>query len=102
MTPGSAGRLPAGPPVLGPSNSVRNIGYVALTPGERITLIKRIAAALDNESWGDLNLALSEFGVQPPGDASWSDNYDYVIKCLPSAADRGLVDLHAYLYPDAD
>lgn len=74
---------------------------MALTPGERITLIKRCGAALGKSTWSEIDLTLRQFSM--PWSEQWhgNDPYDYAVEHLEGADDGKLVDLHAYLYPDA-
>jgi TIR domain len=69
--------------------------------GERITLIKRIAAGLAEQDWADIDLILGQFGFP------WSDidhdsgAYEYAVSRLQNGEDSALVQVHEYLYPDA-
>jgi hypothetical protein len=78
-------------------------GRMALTPGERITLTKRVGEALSGEQAADLFLVLETFGV-PDGvrlQGDWaSARYEYVLRRLRRASNEVLVGLHAHLYPD--
>lgn len=76
------------------------LAAMALSPAERISLIKKIAAALGEEPWTDLRLALSEFRVPEIEDAYGGGSYGYVIECMKGANDEAVEGLHAYLYPD--
>lgn len=76
---------------------------MALTPGERITLIKRIGEALKAEEQPDIDLTLNTFNAptstQP--EHGWtSEKYDYILRRLGNANSAALVGLHAHIYPD--
>ncbi|HEX6687128.1 MAG TPA: toll/interleukin-1 receptor domain-containing protein [Solirubrobacterales bacterium] len=74
---------------------------MALTPGERISLIKGISGSLAAESWTDISLTLDLFGI-PEFDDQWTDDYDYISRRLRQTGDDGaLLGLYAHLYPDA-
>lgn len=75
-----------------------------LTPGDRITLIKRIGEALQGDALPDLDLTLDTFGI--PGSVAPNydidqEKYEYVLRRMAHAADPVVVGVHAYLYPDA-
>jgi hypothetical protein len=73
-------------------------------PGERITLIKKIAARLASESFHEIDLILRQFGlglsVYYP-DADTVDSFMSVVQSIQDAEDETLVDLHALLFGDS-
>src|SRR5438552_3555836 len=76
---------------------------MALTRGERVTLIKRIAEALDAQPWANINLTLDEFGAPFLSDLDeWGTPYEYVTLRARRADDETMVGLHAHLYPDVE
>lgn len=75
---------------------------MTLPKGERLSLIKRIAAAVAGDPLPEIELALDTFGV--PGVDNWDrwdDNNGYTVLRLSYAADETLIELHAHLYADA-
>ena len=71
-----------------------------MRPGERISIIKRIAAKLAEMSGTDMGLTLRQFGVQT-SDPDWDhDFYDFAVGQLEPAADGSLVDLADHLFPE--
>lgn len=72
-----------------------------MRPGERITLIKRIASALSRgDNWADVGLTLGQFAISY--DDRWEGGlYEMVLDAAQSAPDEALLELHGYLYPDA-
>lgn len=84
----------------GGANRSRPIGkqiYTAgVTPGERINAKREIAALLAAQEWGDIDLTLSEHGLQTTD--RWSgEKYDYVIEMLKGESDESIAALHAYV-----
>lgn len=80
---------------------------MSLTPGEKVTLIKRSAQALSEEEWSEIDLVLRMFEL-PWGSDRWQEysngsKYDFAVEQLASAQfkDDAIVALHAYLSPDA-
>jgi hypothetical protein len=71
-----------------------------MTPGERITLIKRIAGTLSEEEYAEIALTLSEFGIGHDLDFD-GGRYEMVLDAGRQASDEALLGLHAYLHPDA-
>jgi hypothetical protein len=71
-----------------------------MNPGERITLIKRIAGTLSEQDYSDIRLTLGEFGV-PYDDEFAGGLYEMVLDAGRGASDEALLELHAYLHPDA-
>lgn len=75
-----------------------------MTPGQRVTLTKRIGEALEDDNLPDIDLVLDTFGVPaaPHPSESWSaQKYDYVLRRVGKASGPIVVELHAHLYPDA-
>jgi len=65
---------------------------MALTPSQRISLIKEISSRLGAENWPLIDLTLREFKL-PPTD-EWGGNSDsYVISMVEKASDQTLIDL---------
>lgn len=74
---------------------------MALTPGERISLIKGISSSLAAENWTDISLTLDLFGI-PEFEDQWSNSYDYISRRLRQTGDDdALLGLYAHLHPDA-
>ena len=69
---------------------------MALTPSEKLDLIKSSATALAEEGWTNIEVALAVFGISGIG-REWSDIYDYVAQSLSGASDEALIGLHAHL-----
>jgi hypothetical protein len=71
-----------------------------MQPGERITLIKKIASGLQDRDWSELDLILRQFKL--PTSDSWegNDKYAYVVWMIDGARDETLVELHDYVFPD--
>lgn len=72
---------------------------MALTPGEKVSLIKRSAQALAGDEWSDVDVTLRTFEI-PDVEHPGGSQYDYVLIRLAEGSDSALVALHAYLYPD--
>lgn len=75
---------------------------MALTPGQRIDLKKRVAETLGQQEWRDIDLTLAEFGL--PIDDQWrgDDRIAYVLEMIgSSSADEVLAQLDDYLHPTA-
>jgi hypothetical protein len=72
-----------------------------MLPGERITTIKRVAAALAEEPWADLNLTLRQFGFPTDQDGDFlPPPYEYVMGCLEEkASDPDLLALQDHVFP---
>jgi TIR domain-containing protein len=72
---------------------------VGVRTGERITLIKRVAAALSDERLADVELTLREFGMEydhrVPGGL-----YEMVVDAAQGASDEVLIGLNDHLHPD--
>jgi hypothetical protein len=66
--------------------------------GERVTLITKIASALAERTWAEIDLILDqfEFGTS---DAWNGDTYSYVVEFIKRESDSKLIELHAYLFP---
>ena len=73
---------------------------MALSPGERVDLKKRIAETLGQQEWRDIDLTLSEFGFPISDEWRGDERSDYVLAMLgPGAADGALAQLDGYLHP---
>ncbi|MGD0712967.1 MAG: toll/interleukin-1 receptor domain-containing protein [Gaiellaceae bacterium] len=69
-----------------------------MKPGERVTTITKIAAALGERNWSEVDLTLEQFGM--PISDSWSgDPYSYVVEHIKGASDENLLELHDFLFP---
>jgi hypothetical protein len=65
---------------------------MALTPSQRITVIKEVSQRLDSEDWPLIDLTLKQFSL--PWSNEWSGTKDaYVLRMIEEAADDVLVDL---------
>ncbi len=65
---------------------------MALTPSQRIALIKEISSRLSEENWSFIDLTLEEFGL--PTQANWSGNFEsYILAMLKGVGDVALVEL---------
>lgn len=74
---------------------------MALSKGEKLNLITRIATALAGEKLSQIELALDTFGVPEPDQwDNWADDDGYTLLRLRYADDETLVELHAHLYSD--
>lgn len=69
-----------------------------MRPGERITLIKRIAGTLSDESWADVGLTLREFGIDHD-DEHRGGPYEMILDAAQGADDDALLGLNAHLHP---
>jgi hypothetical protein len=69
---------------------------VALTPSEKLDLIKSSAPVLAEEGWTNIEVTFAVFGISGIG-GEWSDLYDYVAQSLSGASDDALIGLHAHL-----
>jgi TIR domain-containing protein len=75
---------------------------MALARGEKLNLITRIAAALANKPFSQIELTLDTFGIPDVGDwDQWDGDDGYTLLRLRWADDETLVELHAHLYADA-
>jgi hypothetical protein len=73
-----------------------------LTPGDRIDLKKKIANALGQQSWGDIDLTLGEFGFPITDQWNGSDRTEYVLDMVRHVSDdASLTQLASYLHPTA-
>jgi hypothetical protein len=72
---------------------------MALTPPEKLDLIKSSARALAEERLTDIDLTLSVFDVpdNTSWDSQWSDNYEYLVARLSDATDDALIGIHAHV-----
>lgn len=69
---------------------------MALTPSEKLDLIKSSAKVLAEEGWTNIEVTLAVFGIPGTG-GEWRDLYDYVAQSLSGASDDTLIGLHAHL-----
>jgi hypothetical protein len=71
---------------------------MTLSPGERIELKKRIATALSEQSWADIDLTLGEFGLSTLEE--WDGSKEsYVRAMLQGASEPLMLQLYGYLNP---
>jgi hypothetical protein len=74
---------------------------VALTPGEKLELIKQLTADLAGSDWEEIELTLDTFEADSFDERQgWPDNAGYIRQRLKTSADEVLVALHAHLHPD--
>lgn len=65
---------------------------MALTPSERIKLIKEVSARLSVEEWSLIDLTLKQFGL--PWSDQWNGSKDgYVMTMVEGASDDALIEL---------
>jgi hypothetical protein len=69
-----------------------------MTPGERVTVITKIASAISARSWTEIDLTLDQFGLST-SDSWQGDEYSYVVEQIKRAEDAKLLELHDYLFP---
>ncbi len=77
---------------------------MAMTPGQKVTLTKRIGEALEDDNLPDIDLVLDTFGVpaaRHPTEHWSTEKYDYVLRRVAKASGPIVVELHAHLYPDS-
>jgi uncharacterized glyoxalase superfamily protein PhnB len=75
---------------------------MALPKGERLNLITRIATALANKTFSQIELTLDTFGIPDVDERDhWDGDDGYTLLRLRWANDETLVELHAHLYADA-
>jgi hypothetical protein len=65
-------------------------------PGDRIEIKKRLAAALSETGWAEIDLILTEFN-QPTTDQWSGDESGYIIEMLRQASDEDLSSLSEYV-----
>lgn len=69
---------------------------MALTPSQRITLMKSIAQRLGPEEWSLIDLTLKQFGL--PWTEQWSGSKEaYVLEMIERATDDVLLDLGSHV-----
>ncbi|HEX6154081.1 MAG TPA: toll/interleukin-1 receptor domain-containing protein [Solirubrobacterales bacterium] len=73
---------------------------MALTPSEKLDLIKSSAASLADEGWTNIDVTLAVFGISGYGE-DWRDIYYYIAQSLSDASDDALIGLHAHLNDEA-
>jgi TIR domain len=67
---------------------------MALSPSQRIALIREIASRLSVENWSLIDLTLEEFGLPT---SSWNGSQDsYLVAMLKGSGDQALIDLAAH------
>jgi hypothetical protein len=74
---------------------------MALTPGEKLELIKQLTADLASSDWEEIELTLDTFEAGYADEREgWRDNAGYIRQRLKTSSDEVLVALHAHLHPD--
>lgn len=75
---------------------------MALTAGQRITIINKIATLLDKRGWSEIDLILGQHGL--PTNDLWvgSEARTYVIDMVKDSSDSNLSALHSYLTSESD
>lgn len=69
---------------------------MALTPSQRVTLIKQISSRLADEEWPLIDLTLKEFGL--PITDTWSESKEsYLVKHVAEANDAVLMQVAAHV-----
>jgi hypothetical protein len=63
-----------------------------------VTLIMKLAAALSERRWGDVDLILAQFDL-PTSDYWESDQYSYAVHHIKDGTDEQLLELHDWLFP---
>jgi TIR domain len=74
------------------------LGY--MQPGDRITVIRKLASSLADMAWADMGLTLRQFEFDTgriDDEESW---YEYAIYQLERGADDQLLELHRHLFPE--
>jgi hypothetical protein len=69
---------------------------MSLSPSQRVTLMKEVAARLASEQWAMIDLTLSQFGLKTTDTFSGNSNA-YILTMIQSAPDRSLIDLAQHL-----
>ena len=69
---------------------------MALTPSEKLDLIKSSATALAEEGWTNIEVALAVFGISGIG-REWARHLRLRGPSLSGASDEALIGLHAHL-----
>lgn len=65
---------------------------MTLTKSQRVKIIRDVAAHLGPDSWTDIDLVLSQFGL--PTTNEWQgEKSDYVVKMIEGASDSDLIEL---------
>jgi TIR domain len=70
---------------------------MALTPSERLTLMKEIAQRLGNEEWPLVDATLKQFSLPRSDPEPWTSTSAYALRMIEDAADNTLVDLAYHL-----
>jgi hypothetical protein len=70
-----------------------------MQPGERITVIKKLASSLADMQWADLKLTLRQFEFEVGYLGEEETSYEYAVGQLESGADDQLLELHRHLFP---
>jgi hypothetical protein len=69
---------------------------MALSPSQRVTLIKEIANRLGSDTWSAIDVTLRAFGLKP-SDSFSGDSASYCMAMVERASDQTLVDLAQHL-----
>jgi len=70
---------------------------MALTPSQRLTLMKEIAKRLDDEEWPLIDATLTQFSLPCSDQDPWTSKSAYVLAMTQRAADSVLIDLGQHL-----
>lgn len=69
---------------------------MALSPSQRVTLVKQVADRLADEDWPLIDLTLKEFDL--PTTDTWSGTKDaYLMQCVSGASDAVLMQIAAHV-----
>jgi hypothetical protein len=71
--------------------------FMALTPSQRLTLMKEIAQRLGNEEWPLVDTTLKQFSLPRSDPEPWTSTSAYVLRMIEDAGDNALVDLAYHL-----
>lgn len=74
---------------------------MAITVGQRITVIRECAHLLDKYEWGEIDFILSQFGA-PTSNNAHGGKSEYVLDMLKGEKEATIVGLHSYLTQQAD
>lgn len=75
---------------------------MALTTGDRITMIRECATLLDKEEWPDIDLILGQHGFMTSDDWHGEGKRQYVIAITQHVGDDDLQKFHSYLTSESD
>ncbi len=72
-----------------------------MKPGERVTLIKRLAQRLSESDWPEIDLTLRQFGIPWTDDWRGNDRLQYCLAMLENGTDDNLTQLNEYLFGES-